>query len=111
LADTLVEVLWGSSIISCHCKHQKQEQTVKVIPKKSCTKVWWCLSNESTPPKETPYQALTRFSYQQGKGYLEDVDCDCKDQEPVLLRSDMWSYGKAKNMTVEHNSQTDSNAE
>jgi hypothetical protein len=29
----------------------------------------------------------------------------------VLLRSDMWSYGKAKNMTVEHNSQTDSNAE
>jgi hypothetical protein len=52
---------------------------------------------------------LLQGSYQQGKGYLEDVDCDCKDQEPV--RSDMWSYWKAKNMKVEHNSQTDSNVE
>jgi hypothetical protein len=54
---------------------------------------------------------ILQGSDQQGKGYLEDVDCDCKDQEPVLLRSDMWSYGKATNMKVEHNSQTDSNAE
>jgi hypothetical protein len=53
-------------------------------------------ASQSTQQKGKYLTKLLQDSYQQDKGYLGDVAHDCKGQKPVLSRSSMWSYRKAK---------------
>ena len=98
LANTLIEVLESASIIVCnYCRHKNRNKRCRLTLITSYVGVVVPLNSINTA-KRKHLTKLLQGSYQQGKGHLGDVDRNCKGQGPVLRRSNMWSYRKAKNM-------------